>query len=163
MTSNPCSLLAHAPGASACVAGLRRHAALPGTCAAQVESLSAFDGVAVQNDDEAVLNEDRREHGDVARVAVLVVSIVGIGISYLLDRAGSQTAVAGGGLLVLALACNIVSWVTLTSRRYGRRKAARAHVRVRQFARWELMSTTWDMLSFALVAVGAILLLIGFI
>ncbi len=105
-----------------------------------------------------------RERGRNLRAALWVCEVIGLAAAYLAWLQGRQTWLSATILFGLAFVSTLVGWSTARARQINRMVSDRRGESPRQYEQWSLMSHwTWDSLSAALIAVGAALLVLGFI
>ena len=105
-----------------------------------------------------------REHGGTLRAILWACEIAGLGATYLAWSQGRQTWLTAAILFGLALVSTLIGWLTARARQLDRWSTDRRGENAHRFEQWSLMSHwTWDSLSAALIAMGATVLVLGFI
>ena len=105
-----------------------------------------------------------REGSGKLHAALWACEIAGLAAAYLAWSQGRQTWLTATILFALAMLSTLVGWSTARARQLGRWDSDRRGEDAPRYEQWSLMSHwTWDSLSTALIAVGAALLVLGFI
>ena len=105
-----------------------------------------------------------REGGGRVRAALWLCEVAGLAAAYLAWSQGRQTWLTAAMLFALAIVSTLAGWFTARARQLDRWSTERRGEEARHFEQWSLMSHwTWDSLSAGLIAVGATILVLGFI
>jgi hypothetical protein len=112
---------------------------------------------------EAERQEERsQKSADALRAMLTALATGGMGASYAVRESQRGDSWLGAAVcFALSLGCVLVSWFLVKHRAMKRRDAAAAHAKAPTFP-WYKRSWHWDRAAALLLAVGVVLLAIGF-